>query len=331
MITGCAGFIGSHAVERFLDEGWRVLGVDKMTYAGAYNWRFIEDLWNNASNFDFSLVKADICEQPVLLHLCERFKIDVIVNFAAETHVDRSIDNSTPFIHSNVDGVRSLLDVCRARPGMSFVQISTDEVVAGQHRPTEDAKMTPKNPYSASKAAAEHLIESYHNTYGVPAFIIRMTNNFGPRQVHEKLVPVAIENLLTGEPVPLYGEGEQKRTWMYVKDSASLIESLVSLHDFDKNSLDIINLSMDEADRKFSNVEMVKKLYYAMGIPKGFEEVVKFVEDRPGHYFEYSLNIAKLKILLWEEGRLLDDYTTDLSDALDETIEYYRAREGAKK
>ena len=221
MITGCAGFIGSHATEEFLKAGYDIVGVDALTYAGSTE---------NMSGFidDIMFVHADICDDKKIRSLVKDEGIEYIVNFAAETHVDNSIDSCKNFIKSNVDGVRSLLDACRDF-GCSLLHVSTDEVYgsAMDGSFTEDDILSPRNPYSATKAAAEHLITSYANTYKTDYKMVRMSNNFGPRQHSEKLIPTILKSLSLGKKIPIYGDGSNIRDWFYVKDCVKMVRGIL--------------------------------------------------------------------------------------------------------
>ena len=192
LITGCAGFIGSHAVDHFLDVGHNVVGVDCFTYAAS-----LDNLKSALADKNFTLYETDICDTNKIIEYCADHKIDWIVNFAAETHVDNSIESCEKFIHSNIVGVQSLLECCREL-GIKLFHISTDEVYGSIKSGSfsENDKLNPKNPYSATKAAAEHLVQSYENTYGVEFIIVRPSNNFGPRQNKEKFIPTILTSLV---------------------------------------------------------------------------------------------------------------------------------------
>ena len=220
-VTGCAGFIGSHAAERLVDHGYSVVGIDKMTYASSH-----ENMSSFIDEIDF--FEIDICESKKIQEIIVDKKIDWIINFAAESHVDNSIKDCDSFIHSNIMGVKSLLEVCR-KSGTKFMQISTDEVYGSADQKTfvETDVLSPQNPYSATKAAAEHFVEAYHNTYNVPYKMVRMSNNFGPRQHKEKLIPTIVRCILSGKKVPVYGTGMNIRDWFYVKDCAAMIQAVL--------------------------------------------------------------------------------------------------------
>ena len=284
MVTGCCGFIGSHVVDEFLDAGYNVTGLDNMAYAANGN------NINDASvhpNFDF--VRADIEDRMFITHEIESKNIECIINLAAETHVDNSIKDSDIFFFTNVLGVKSLLDVCRDT-GIKFFQYSTDEVygVAKNKAFIERSTLNPTNPYSATKAAAEHIITAYANTYGVDYLMVRPSNNFGPRQHGEKFLPTIIRNLKAGSKIPIYGEGNQIREWTYVKDTAKATRFILE----NSHMNEVYNIS---STFFLENIDLVKKVCDNMG--KVFDESVEFVEDRLGHDFKYAVNSNKLNKL----------------------------------
>ena len=218
LVTGCAGFIGSHAVDHFLDSGDKVVGIDSMTYASN-----IENLKSAFKKSDFVFYEKDIVDTFDITNICKNHNIKWIFNFAAETHVDNSIDSCDAFIHSNIIGVKSLLECCK-ETGASLFHISTDEVYGSTSgKPFKESDtLSPKNPYSATKAAAEHIIEAYSNTYGVNFITVRMSNNFGPRQHGEKFIPTIIRSLSNNKKIPIYGNGKNVREWLYVKDCVKI-------------------------------------------------------------------------------------------------------------
>ena len=217
LITGCAGFIGSHVSDVFLENNMNVVGVDKLTYAG--------NIGNISKGVKF--YNEDICNTSAILKICNEENIDCIVNFAAESHVDNSIKGHDSFIHSNIQGVKSLIDVCKQKEILLF-QISTDEI----YGPTKEgsfheyAPANPQNYYSATKASAEHLIFAYNNTFDFPFKMVRMSNNYGPRQHSEKFLPTILRSLKHKNKIPLYGTGENVRDWIYVRDSAKIIYNI---------------------------------------------------------------------------------------------------------
>jgi dTDP-glucose 4,6-dehydratase len=278
LVTGGRGFIGSHFVEKILGEGHEVIDIDKMTYAANENLP-----WDKDSNY--ALIKSDICDIEHL-PIC-----DIIVNFAAESHVDNSIESPKIFLKSNVDGVFNILSLLRAKVYQKplFVHISTDEVYGDANEETkqEDSILNPSNPYSATKAAAEMLIFAYARTFGIDYQIVRSTNNYGPRQYPEKLVPKIIHSLDNNEKIPLHGDGSYVRDWLYVKDNVSAIYKICQA----KKLCEIWNVS---AYNYMSNIEVVKKICDWKNI-ENFMENVSFVEDRMGQDYRYSISSKKIR------------------------------------
>lgn len=300
MITGCAGFIGSHAAEMFLEYGYKVIGLDSLTYASNLN--------NLKPSFEyekFLFIEADINDKEKVQELSKKHSIEWIINFAAETHVDNSIKNSKAFIHSNISGVNSLLEVCRETKVKLF-HISTDEVYGsikdGSFKETDI--LSPQNPYSATKAAAEHLIRAYANTYGINYIIVRPSNNFGPRQHEEKFIPTIIKSLMAGKKIPIYGDGKNIRDWLYVKDNVKAIEHILRTSEANET----YNIS---AINEMENIKIVETILDKLG--KTFEDSVEFVADRPGHDFRYSIENLKLLNLGFE-------FDNNFEENIEETI-----------
>ena len=283
LVTGGRGFIGSHFVERVLEEGHEVIDIDKMTYAA-----------NKVLPFDnnplYTHIKQDICE---IDHIPS---CHIIVNFAAESHVDNSIESPRIFLKSNTDGVFNLLSLLRAKVYQKplFVHISTDEVYGdvNEGEKTEDSILSPSNPYSATKAAAEMLILAYAKTFDVDYQIIRSTNNYGPRQYPEKLIPRIIHSLETEQKIPIHGDGSYVRDWLYVKDNVDAIYKICSA--YDKNQT--WNIS---AYNYMKNIEVVKEICKHKDI-EDYLTHVKFVKNRMGQDYRYSINSNKVRnILNW--------------------------------
>jgi len=281
VVTGGRGFIGSHFVEKALEEGHSVVDFDCMSYCSNEELPF-----DNHENYKH--IKMDICD---ISHLPS---CDVVVNFAAETHVDNSINDTNPFIKSNILGVHNLLEIIRGKQIHErplFVQISTDEVYGdradGSFRETD--KLTPSNPYSASKAAAEMLVLSYHRTYGINYLITRSSNNYGPRQYYEKLIPKSIRCLETAKKIPLHGDGSYVRDWIFVKDNVGAIYTLI------QNGVrnDTFNIG---ADNHMTNLQVVEYLLSIFG--KTTDEI-QFVPNRWGQDLRYSLNTDKIRSIGW--------------------------------
>ncbi len=301
IVTGCAGFIGSHMVDLLISEGRSVIGVDAFTYAG--NADNIKHAYESPS---FRMYHQDICNTSFIEDLCNANDVDWIINFAAETHVDNSIKNATPFLRSNIDGVASLLSVCRST-GAKLLQISTDEVYGSADSITfsENDKLDPRNPYSASKAAAEHLITSFHNTYGTTYKIVRMSNNFGPRQHGEKLIPTVVRSLKEGKKIPVYGDGKNIRDWFYVKDCVKMVNTVLNTN----RENEVFNLTYGN---EMQNLNVITKICNILSVQP--EDVIEFVKDRPGHDFRYSISNAKIKSLGISDP-------TNFDRALKETID----------
>jgi len=281
LVTGGRGFIGSHFVEKALKLGYIVIDVDKMGYAAS------EQLpWDKHPNY--TLVRRDICD---LDHLPT---CDVLVNFAAESHVDNSIKSSGVFLKSNVQGVHNLLELVRGKEEYDrplFVQISTDEVYGDRLEGMfiEEDKLTPSNPYSATKAAAEMLVTSYARTYGIDYIITRSANNYGPRQYEEKLLPKCLSSLANGKKIPIHGDGSYIRDWTYVKDNVDGIFKIIDAG--------VVNETYNiAAENHMTNLEVVDIVLEWTGNTR---ESLKFVENRWGQDLKYSISAEKLRTLGW--------------------------------
>jgi len=300
LITGCAGFIGSHAVDIFLANGHAVIGVDKLTYAGS-----LRNIDHHFDNENFQFFHVDICSTEAIKFICQKYKVDCIVNFAAESHVDNSIQGADSFILSNIHGVKSLLEVCK-NENIQLCHISTDEVYGSIKEGSfnEDDVLSPQNYYSATKAGAEHLVAAYHNTFGVQYLTVRMSNNYGPRQNNEKFLPTVIKSLQANKKIPLYGDGTNVRDWIYVEDSVRIIYNLVMQAPFNE----VYNVSFKDEKR---NIDVIKIMLDFFNLR--FDEHVSFVEDRLGHDFRYS--IANDKILPY-----IDFEPTSFKNGIEKTI-----------
>lgn len=302
LITGGAGFIGSHAVEHFVSKGDEVTVVDKLTYAGK-----LENLSGVQGEFTFK--KVDICDLDSLNNVFLAGRFDAVVNFAAETHVDNSINSSDEFIQTNLQGAANVMRLSRHYNAL-FCQLSTDEVygdASGLERPfTTSDPLHPRNPYSATKAAADLMVLACHNTYKQPYLIFRPSNNFGPRQHKEKFLPKLIDCMLTGKDFPLYGDGLQMREWTFAPDTVRLIrEAIVSGA---KN--EVLNISSGYA---CPNVEVINSTKLVLN-SKGFEtaEVAKRVADRPGHDRRY-----------WIHSSFPENRFTRFITGLNNTVNHY--------
>lgn len=284
LITGGCGFIGSNFVKYFTKKHPRckILNIDKLTYAGN-----LENLKGFTGRKNYQFVKADICNSSRVKYLFKQFKPEVVINFAAETHVDRSIVKPDAFLHTNVLGVGNLLNLCLAFKTKKFIQVSTDEVygsiVKGSFH--EDDTLNPSSPYAASKAGADVLVMAYYRTYGLPAIITRSSNNYGPYQFPEKFIPLVILNALQGKPIPVYGDGMNVRDWLYVEDNCAAIDQILARGKIGE----IYNIaSKQEKD----NLHIIETLLKILSIEK-FQ--IAHIKDRPGHDYRYSLSTAKIK------------------------------------
>ena len=287
LVTGGAGFIGSNFIRHILKKypTYKIINLDKLTYAGN-----LENLSDIAENKNYSFVKGDICDKKVVEKLLP--KCDCVINFAAATHVDRSIKDAADFIQTNIFGTYILLEAARQTRLKLFLHISTDEVYGSveKGRSKEADPLMPNSPYSASKAAADHLVRSYYVTYKLPVVITRSSNNYGPYQYPEKVIPLFITNLLEGKKVPLYGDGLNKRDWIFVLDNCSAIDTV--LH---KGKVgEVYNIGIGN---EIPNIVLTKKILEYMRMP---ESCIRYVEDRLGHDRRYALNIQKTKALGWE-------------------------------
>ncbi|GAA0455078.1 dTDP-glucose 4,6-dehydratase [Halococcus dombrowskii] len=286
LVTGGAGFIGSNFVRHLLDATNRsVITLDALTYAGSM--RHLDAVLDHPRH-DF--VDGDIRDRSLVAELFE--EVDSVVNFAAESHVDRSIDSAEPFVATNVQGTRTLLDAARDADIDRFVQISTDEVY-GEIRDgtfTETDPLDPRNPYAATKAGADLLALSYHSTYDLPVLVTRSSNNFGPHQHSEKLIPKLIDRAAREESLPIYGDGSNVREWTYVQDNCRAIRTVLD----EGTTGEIYNVgSGDER----TNLDVARTVLDAVGAP---ETLIEFVEDRPGHDERYALDASKMAALGWE-------------------------------
>lgn len=305
LITGGAGFIGSnfirHVLQRHHDA--QVINLDKLTYCGN-----IENLRDIAKNKNYKFVKGDMANAKLVNELAGG--CDAIFNFAAETHVDRSIEDPAGFVETNVFGTYTLLEAARKLKIRLFIQISTDEVYGSILKGSfkEGDPLRPNSPYSASKASGDLIARSYYVTYGVPVIITRSSNNFGPYQFPEKIIPLFITNILRGMKVPLYADGMNMRDWLFVKDNCEAIDLIAR----EGRPGEIYNIGTGS---ETTNLELTYSILEMLG--KG-KEFIKFVKDRPGHDKRYSLDISKLRVLGWKPRH-------EFKEALKLTVEWYRA------
>ncbi len=311
LVTGGAGFIGSAFVRMAIAQTpHRVVNLDKLTYAGN-----LENLTAVEDSDRYRFVEGDICDGPLVERLIEEEKPDAIVHFAAESHVDRSILSPEPVLRTNVFGSFTLLESARKHGTARFVHVSTDEVYGSLQPPqeaTEDYPLNASSPYSASKAGSDLLARSYFITYKMPVVITRASNNYGPYQFPEKLIPLMIANALENRPLPVYGDGQQIRDWLFVEDHCLAILAVLTKG----RDGEIYNIG---GNRSLPNLEVVHKLLALTGRP---ESLIQYVTDRPGHDRRYALSSEKL---MRETGwRPKMDFETGLA----RTIEWYRANAG---
>jgi dTDP-glucose 4,6-dehydratase len=310
LVTGGAGFIGSNYVRMIASgeiEGVsEVTVLDKLTYSG--NKENLEGI----SRSDFEFVEGDICDVDLVHHVTRN--IDAILNFAAESHVDRSIDSSREFYLTNVVGTQTLLEAARKNEVQTFLQVSTDEVYGSITKGSwdEEFALQPNSPYAASKASADLLARSYVKTYGMDVRITRSSNNYGPYQFPEKVIPLFITNLIRGKKVPLYGSGSNIRDWLHVSDHCRGIHLVLKKG----KPGDVFNIG---GGRELSNLELTRVILDSMG--EG-EEQIEHVSDRPGHDFRYSLNIAKIQRELGYKP------TVSFESGIRDTIEWYKENKG---
>jgi dTDP-glucose 4,6-dehydratase len=323
-VTGGAGFIGCNFILNLLtSDNVKVLNYDKLTYAGN-----LESLASVASHPNYDFEAGDICNQDRVSKLLEAHQPDAIINFAAESHVDRSIDGPAPFIETNITGTFKLLEAARKywsalkgekKAGFRFLHVSTDEVF-GSLGPTgyftEETPYAPNSPYAASKASSDHLVRSYHQTYGLPVLTTNCSNNYGPCQFPEKLVPLMIHNALAGKPLPVYGDGQQIRDWLYVEDHCRAILAVL-----EKGRLgEVYNIG---GNNEKANLEMVHTLcslldeMVANAAHAPHKSLIKFVNDRPGHDRRYAIDSGKIQRELgWTPKETFDT-------GLRKTIQWY--------
>jgi dTDP-glucose 4,6-dehydratase len=315
LITGGYGFIGSHFIRLLHSEKpqWRIVNVDLLTYAGNVDNLADINLTGNESQYRF--VRGDIADSALMREIFETERPEAIVNFAAETHVDRSLVDSAPFVRTNIEGVRVLLEVAAQCAINRFLQVSTDEVYGSltlDESPfAEDCPLRPNSPYAASKAAADLLVRAYHHSYGLPTLITRCGNNYGPYQFPEKFLPLFITNALDDQPLPLYGDGEQVRDWIHAQDHARAV-----LHVLEHGVTgEVYNIgAAGERTNKFMAEWVVRELGKS-------PQLIRHVEDRPGHDRRYALNAAKIRRLGWEP-------VISLEQGLSTTIDWYRRERG---
>ena len=324
LITGGAGFIGSHVSKLFVKKypEYKIYNLDKLTYAG--NLENISDI-EGFKNYRF--IKGDICDADLLSRVFNKYKFDSIIHLAAESHVDRSIINPLDFVNTNVIGTVNLLNKFKEIhknnfDGKLFYHVSTDEVYGSLGKNgffTEETSYDPNSPYSASKASSDHFVRAYGETYGLPYIISNCSNNYGPYQFPEKLLPLFINNIINRRPLPVYGDGNYTRDWLYVKDHARAIDIL-----FHSNKIGhTYNIG---GFNEWRNIDLVKELCAQMDRKLNKEEnssesLIEFVKDRPGHDLRYAIDASKIsKDLNWEPS-------VDFKEGLALTIDWYLKNE----
>ena len=305
LVTGGAGFIGSNFIHYILDERpeYKIINLDLLTYAGN-----LDNLKDIQKDDRYEFIKGDINDQNLVNKIMS--EVDYVINFAAESHVDRSIKTPKIFVKTNVEGTQTLLEAARKSDVERFIQISTDEVY-GSLGPTglftESSQLMPNSPYAASKAAADLLVRAYHKTYGLDSIITRCSNNYGPYQFPEKFIPVIILNALNNSPIPVYGDGKYIRDWIYVLDHCSAILLVLEKG----RAGEIYNIG---ANNEIMNIELVRLILKIMNKP---ESLIKFVEDRPGHDRRYGIDASKIrKELNWSPKYSFEE-------SIQRTIEWY--------
>lgn len=311
VVTGGCGFIGSNFIRMMLenDPGLKIINIDKLTYAG--NPANLQDLEGNPR---YVFAKGDICDREFVESILSQPEIDAVVNFAAESHVDRSILDSTPFITTNVNGTLNLLDAARTYEIPRYVQVSTDEVygsLGDEGFFTEETPLAPNSPYSASKASADMLVRSYVHTFNFPAVITRCSNNYGPYQFPEKLLPLFISNARNDQSLPVYGNGENVRDWIHVLDHCRGIEAALR-----KGRIgEVYNFG---GRTEMTNIALTKLLLKLLDKP---ESLIRYVADRPGHDLRYAIDCAKAETELGWAPQV------SFEEGLQGTIDWYLANE----
>jgi dTDP-glucose 4,6-dehydratase len=325
IITGGAGFIGSHVVRLFVNKypGYKIVNLDKLTYAG--NLENLEDI-DKLPNYEF--VKADITDSEAIRNVFAKYRPDGVIHLAAESHVDRSIANPMEFIHTNIVGTVVLLNAVRELwkdhfEGKLFYHISTDEVYGSLGETgffTETTSYDPRSPYSSSKASSDHLVRAYYHTYKLPVVVSNCSNNYGPNQFPEKLIPLSINNIKNNKPIPIYGKGENIRDWLYVIDHARAID--VIFHQ--GKTGETYNIG---GNNEWKNIDLIyllckimdQKLNRAKGTS---EKLITFVKDRAGHDLRYAIDSTKLQRELGWSPSL------QFEEGLSKTVDWYLANEG---
>ena len=321
-VTGGCGFIGSNFILSEIHNNTSILNYDKITYAGNKN-----NLLSLEKNANYSFFKGDICSIDTLRKAITEFKPDAVVHFAAESHVDRSINSPHDFINTNIIGTANLLEVCydywKTLQSFRFIHISTDEVYGSLGASgffTEESRFNPSSPYSASKASSDHLVNAWNKTFDFPSIISNCSNNYGPYQFPEKLIPLIITNCLNNKSLPIYGNGLNVRDWLYVGDHCSAISLLIK-----EGSIgETYNIG---GNNEIQNIELVKKIcdildrLHPSTELSSYKDLIEYVEDRPGHDFRYAIDSSKIKKSLhWRP-------TDTIETGLTKTVKWYLKNE----
>ena len=320
LVTGGAGFIGSHVVRRLVRKypDYLIVNADKLTYAGN-----LENITDIESSKNYNFKKIDIVNKNEVLELFSKYAFDGVIHLAAESHVDRSISAPDEFVFTNIVGTVNLLNAARNSwkgnyKDKLFYHISTDEVYGSLGNEgffTEETAYDPRSPYSASKASSDHMVRSYHHTFGLPVVISNCSNNYGPNQFPEKLIPLAINNIKNSKPIPVYGKGENIRDWLYVEDHASAIDLI-----YHRGKVgDTYNIG---GNNEWKNIDLIKLLCSIMDkklnrLAGTSEKLITYVTDRPGHDMRYAIDSSKIqKELGWSP-------IPDFSTGLEKTVDWY--------
>lgn len=311
LVTGGAGFIGSNFIRYILKKypDYKIVNLDLLTYAGN-----LENLKDVEKNKKYKFVRGDIADKELVNNLVK--DVDAIVNFAAESHVDRSILDSADFIQTNIVGTHNLLEAAKENGLKRFHHISTDEVFGhlGRHDPAFDERTpyAPRSPYSASKAASDHLVRAYFHTFGLPITISNCSNNYGPFHFPEKLIPLAITNLIEGKKIPVYGDGLQVRDWLFVSDHCEAIDLIIQ-----KGKIGETYCIGGNSEK--TNMEIVKKV---LDLLNQGEEMIEYVKDRPGHDRRYAIDFSKIKAELGWQPRM------SFEEGMKQTVDWYKTNVG---
>jgi dTDP-glucose 4,6-dehydratase len=320
LITGGAGFIGSHVVRRFVNKypGYLIVNADKLTYAGN-----LENLTDIETKENYKFEKTDIVDKHSVTDLFRKYSFDGVIHLAAESHVDRSITSPDEFVFTNIVGTVNILNAALnswkdSSEGKIFYHISTDEVYGSLGKEglfTEETAYDPKSPYSASKASSDHMVKAYNHTFGIPVVISNCSNNYGPNQFPEKLIPLAINNIRNNKPIPVYGKGENIRDWLYVEDHASAIDLI-----FHRGRVgETYNIG---GNNEWMNIDLIKILCAIMDKKLDrragtSEKLITYVKDRPGHDMRYAIDSSKLRSELgWSP-------IPEFADGLEKTVDWY--------